>query len=147
MLIFGAPGSGKSVTANLFIDHSQKHSPRTFILDIGGSYRQTTQKHGGTYLEMTFGGGHQTFRINPFTLPNTAENLQFLFTFVRLLLTEGGAVLRAADDTELFDAMESLYVLGTEHRTLGNFAAGLPPHLKPFLHRVDNRRAVRLDFR
>jgi type IV secretion/conjugal transfer VirB4 family ATPase len=134
VLIFGAPGSGKSVTANLFIDHSQKHSPRTFILDIGGSYRQITRKHGGGYLEMKFGDGRQTFRINPFALPNSEENVQFLFTFVRLLLTESGAALRAADDLELFDAVESIYVLDREHRTLGNLAASLPPHLKVFLH-------------
>ncbi len=39
MLIFGAPGAGKSVTTNLLIDHSQKDGPQTFILDIGGSYK------------------------------------------------------------------------------------------------------------
>ncbi len=41
-LLFGAPGAGKSVLANLLIDHSQKDAPRTFILDLGGSYRQIT---------------------------------------------------------------------------------------------------------
>ena len=130
VLMFGAPGSGKSVTANLFLDHSQKYSPRTFILDIGGSYRQITRKHGGSYLELKFGDGQQTFRINPFALPDTTENLQFLFTFVRLLLTESGAVPGAADDRELFDAIGSIYVLDPAHRTLGNLAASLPPHLK-----------------
>jgi type IV secretion/conjugal transfer VirB4 family ATPase len=129
VLLFGAPGSGKSVTANLLIDHSQKHSPRTFILDIGGSYRQITQKHGGAYIRI----GERT-RINPFSLADTTENLQFLFTFVRLLLTEGGAVLRTADDREIFDAVESLYVLDAGHRTLGSLAASLPPHLKGYLH-------------
>ena len=68
-LLFGAPGAGKSVLANLFIDHSQKDAPRTFILDLGGSYRQITQKHGGSYLHMQLGEGRQTFRINPFVLP------------------------------------------------------------------------------
>ncbi len=56
-LIFGAPRTGKSVLANLLIDHSQKHQPRTFILDLGNSYRQITYKHGGSYLHMRFGDG------------------------------------------------------------------------------------------
>ncbi len=132
-LIFGAPGSGKSVLANLLIDHSQKHGPRTFILDLGGSYRQLTRKHGGSYLHMQFGDGCQSFRINPFVLPGTGENLQFLFTFVRLLLSTSGYEPSANDDRELYDALESMYVLDPRGRTLGNLAAGLPPHLKPFL--------------
>jgi type IV secretion/conjugal transfer VirB4 family ATPase len=133
-LILGAPGSGKSVLTNLFIDHSQKHAPRTFIFDIGGSYRQITRKHGGSYLEMHFGDDHQSFRINPFVLPDTPDNVQFLFTFVRLLLLNGNHTLSAQDDRELFDAIEGMYVLDREHRTLGNLAIGLPRHMAGSLH-------------
>ncbi len=86
MLIFGAPGAGKSVTTNLLIDHSQKDGPQTFILDIGGSYKALTAKHGGSYLNMRFGEGRQTFRINPFSLDPTPDNLQFLFSFVLSLM-------------------------------------------------------------
>jgi type IV secretion system protein VirB4 len=132
-LLFGAPGAGKSVLANLFIDHSQKDAPRTFILDLGGSYRQITQKHGGSYLHMQFCEARQTFRINPFVLPGTPDNLQFLFTFVRLLLTDGGYVPSVDDDRELFEGIESLYVLAAEQRTLRNLVYGLPPHLAPAL--------------
>jgi len=134
VLIFGAPGSGKSVLTNLFIDHSQKHAPRTFILDIGGSYRQITRKHGGSYLEMRFADGRQMFRINPFVLPATPDNLQFLFTFMRLLLSNGEYSPTAQDDRELFDTIEGMYVLDAEHRTLGNLAAGLPRHMAANLH-------------
>lgn len=133
-LIFGAPGSGKSVLTNLFIDHSQKHAPRTFILDLGGSYRQITHKHSGSYVEMRFTGGKQSFRINPFALSPTPDNLQFLFTFVRLLLSTGDYNPSAEDDRELFEAIEGMYVLDTEHRRLGNLAPGLPRHLAANLH-------------
>lgn len=133
-LIFGGPGSGKSVLTNLFIDHSQKHAPRTFILDLGGSYRQITRKHGGSYVEMQFGCGKQSFRINPFVLPNTADKLHFLFTFVRLLLSGSERNPRSHDDRELFEAIEGMYVLDAEHRTLGNLATRLPQHLADSLH-------------
>lgn len=133
-LLFGAPGAGKSVLANLLIDHSQKDEPRTFILDLGGSYRQITEKHGGCYLQMQFGAGRQSFRINPFLLPGTPDNLQFLFTFIRLLLTNGGYVPTVDDDRELFEGIEYLYVLPEGQRTLRNLVYGLPPHLAPCLH-------------
>jgi type IV secretion system protein TrbE len=133
VLIFGAPGAGKSVLANLLIDHSQKDAPWTFLLDLGGSYRQITQKHGGSYLHMQFGTGRQTFRINPFSLQGTADNIQFLFTFVRLLMTQGGYQPAAADDQELFDAIESMYVFDREQRRLGNLVHGLPPAMAPYL--------------
>jgi len=143
-LIFGAPGSGKSVLANLFIDHSQKYDPHTFILDIGGSYRQITAKHDGSYVHMQFGDGLQSFRINPFVLAGTAENLQFLFTFIDLLLTRSGYERTADTSRELFEAIEGMYVLDAEHRTLSNLGLGWTcPHvwhkkLRLKIHRMEN---------
>jgi len=133
-LIFGAPGAGKSVLANLLVDHSQKDAPYTFILDLGGSYRHVTHKHGGSYVQMRFGDDRQSFRINPFVLPATPDNLQFLFTFLRLLLTNGGYGPSVDDDRELFEAVESMYVFSPGQRTLRNLVDGLPPHLGTVLH-------------
>jgi type IV secretion system protein TrbE len=132
-LLFGAPGAGKSVLANLFIDHSQKDEPYTFILDLGGSYRQITRKHSGTYVHMRFGDDQQSFRINPFVLPATADNLQFLFTFVRLLLTNAGYEPSVDDDRELYEAVESMYVFLPSQRALRNLVNGLPTHLSSVL--------------
>ncbi len=123
-LLFGAPGAGKSVLANLLIDHSQKDEPYTFILDLGGSYRQITRKHGGSYVQMQFGDDRQSFRINPFVLSPTADNLQFLFTFARLLLTNSGYEPSVDDDRELYEAVESMYVFSPGQRTLRNLAHG-----------------------
>jgi type IV secretory pathway VirB4 component len=78
---------------------------------------------------MQFGDDRQSFRINPFILPATADNLQFLFTFVRLLLTNAGYEPSVDDDRELYEAVESMYVFSPGQRTLGNLAHGLPPHL------------------
>jgi type IV secretion system protein VirB4 len=133
MLIFGAPGAGKSVTTNLLIDHSQKDGPRTFILDIGGSYKALTAKHGGSYLDMRFGEGRQTFRINPFSLDPTPDNLQFLFSFVLSLMAVNQFAPSAEDNRELFDAIEGLYILDAGMRTLGQLARSLPPKMTPYL--------------
>ncbi len=39
----------------------------------------------------------------------------------------------ASEDRELYDAIEGMYVLEAEHRTVGNLAIGLPPQLRPYL--------------
>jgi type IV secretion system protein VirB4 len=133
MLIFGAPGAGKSVTTNLLIDHSQKDGPRTFILDIGGSYKALTAKHGGSYLNMRFGEGRQTFRINPFSLDPTPDNLQFLFSLVLSLMAVNQFAPNAEDNRELFDSIEGLYILDAGMRTLDQLARSLPPKMTPYL--------------
>jgi type IV secretion system protein VirB4 len=133
MLIFGAPGAGKSVTTNLLIDHSQKDAPRTFILDIGQSYKALTAEHGGSYLNMRFGEGRQSFRINPFVLDPTPDNIQFLFSFVLSLMAVNQFAPTAEDNRELFEAIEGLYILDAGMRTLGQLARSLPPKMAPYL--------------
>ncbi len=133
MLIFGASRTGKSVTTNLLIDHSQKDNPRTFILDIGASYQTLTANHDGSYLSMRFGEGRQTFRINPFVLDPTPDNQEFLFSFVLSLMAVHDFQPTVEDTTELVDAIGALYVLETGMRTLGQLTRSLPPKMKPFL--------------
>ncbi len=113
VLLFGIMGSGKSFTTNLFIDHTQQYDPFTFILDVGGSYRQITRKHGGSYVHMQF--GQQDFRINPFSLDpqsRTRDDLQFLFSFVRVLLTNSGYSPSPKEDQALYEAIKAARRLG-----------------------------------
>ena len=56
-------GSGKSFLCNFLLTHGQKYAPRTFIFDLGGSYRMLTQLFGGSYLQV--GIERRTFTINP----------------------------------------------------------------------------------
>jgi len=84
MQILGAPESGKSFLTNYLSAQWQKYDPATMILDIGHSYRDLVPEFGGSYFEISL--KDQTARINPFSLPPTADNLEFLFYFVRLLV-------------------------------------------------------------
>src|ERR1700690_4390431 len=88
-LILGMSGSGKSYLCNFLLQNAQKAKPLTFIFDIGGSFQSLTTIYGGSYLNV--GQESQDFRINPFSLPPTKENLDFLFSFFRVLI-EGNQV-------------------------------------------------------
>lgn len=49
-VISGGSGAGKSFSTNVLISHLMKEDPKVFILDIGGSYKKTTENFGGQYI-------------------------------------------------------------------------------------------------
>ena len=125
-LLLGATGAGKSFTLGSIIQELQKYEPLTFIFDVGGSYETLTRVFGGTYLNV----GLKTpgFSINPFSLSPTHENLNFLYLFMRVLIeTQGKYTLTGDDEKALFAAIERIYKLPDEIRTLTNFASILGP--------------------
>ncbi|MBB6142962.1 type IV secretion system protein VirB4 [Silvibacterium bohemicum] len=132
-LITGATGSGKSFLTSFLLQSAQKYQPLTIIFDLGASYEMLTRTFGGTYLNV----GLKTpgFSINPFSLEPTHENLNFLYLFLQVLIESGGRYeLTTADEKMLYAALERVYKLPREIRTLTNFASILGP-LGERLHR------------
>ena len=125
MLVLGATGSGKSFLLNFLLTHAQKYEPLTVVFDLGHSYRKLATLLEGSYVEL--GLRQQGVTINPFSLSPTPENLHFLHAFVRVLL-EGADRYRLSDaeDRELYEAIENLYVLDAEQRRLFTLANLLP---------------------
>jgi type IV secretion system protein VirB4 len=109
-LVLGPTGSGKSVTGNLTIAHEQKYGGFTYIFDIGGSYESVVELYGGRVDRI----GKDGPRVNPFALEPTENNIQFLYSFIKLLLTNGGAELEPnASRREINQAVRSeLQALG-----------------------------------
>ncbi len=133
-LILGMTGSGKSYLCSFLLQNAQKYAPLTFIFDIGGSFQSLTNIFGGSYLNV--GQEARDFTINPFSLPPTKENLQFLFSLFRVLI-EGNAQryrLDFKEERKLSDGIERMYVLEPDQRTVSNFA-NIIGELKERLHR------------
>src|SRR5580698_8701371 len=121
-LLLGATGSGKSFCLSFTLQSLQKYAPLTFIFDLGGSYETLTRAFGGTYLNV--GLKNPGFTINPFSLEPTHENLNFLYLFTRVLIeAQGKYALTGDDEKALFSAVERIYKLPREIRTLSNFAS------------------------
>jgi type IV secretion system protein TrbE len=133
-LILGMTGSGKSYFCNFLLQNAQKYAPLTFIFDIGGSFQSLTTIFGGSYLNV--GQEARDFTINPFSLPQTKENLQFLFSFFRVLIegNEQRYRLDFKEERRLWDAIERIYVLESSQRTISNFC-NIIGELKERLHR------------
>jgi type IV secretion/conjugal transfer VirB4 family ATPase len=132
-LLLGATGAGKSFCLAATLQAAQKYEPLTFIFDLGGSYETLTRVFGGTYLNV--GLKNPGFTINPFSLPPTDENRNFLFLFLRVLIESGGRYeLTPEDEKALFAAIDRAYKLPAAIRTLTNVASILGP-LGERLHR------------
>jgi Type IV secretory pathway, VirB4 components len=132
-LMLGATGSGKSFAASMLLQLAQKYEPLTFIFDLGGSYETLTRVFGGSYLNV--GLKNPGFSISPFSLTATHENLNFLYLFLRVLIEANGRYeLTTSDEKALYAALERIYKLPREIRTLTNFASILGP-LGERLHR------------
>jgi len=133
-LITGATGSGKSFLLNFVITNTQKYDPFTFIFDLGGSYKNLTALFGGSYSKVSL--EHRAFTINPFSLPITPDNHEFIFAFVRVLLEADSATpITPPEAKELFEAIRNMYVIEADQRRLLTLAGTLPKALADRLAR------------
>src|SRR5271157_5280777 len=132
-MILGRTGAGKSFLLNFLITNLRKYDPWTFIFDLGGSFESLTQLFGGSYVKI--GINSPDFRINPFSLPPTKENLDFLALFVKVLLQGSSPIdLEPGEERDLYQQIENLYSVDPQLRTLGVLANTLG-------HRIADRLA------
>ena len=127
MLIIGPTGTGKSVHGNQLISLEQKYGGFTYIFDIGGSYESVVELYGGRVDRV----GKDGPRVNPFSLEPTENNIKFLYSFLKLLLTNGGAELEPEDDDVIHKAVQDMYLLDPHNRRLSNLF--LPKKLDRYL--------------
>jgi type IV secretion system protein VirB4 len=127
MLILGPTGTGKSVHGNAAVALEQKYGGFTYIFDIGGSYESVVELYGGRVDRV----GKDGPRVNPFALEPTESNIKFLYSFIKLLLANGGAELEPEDDDVIHKAVQDMYLLDPENRRLSNLF--LPKKLDRYL--------------
>jgi type IV secretion system protein VirB4 len=127
MLIIGPTGTGKSVHGNQIIALEQKYGGFTYVFDIGASYESVVELYGGRVDRI----GKDGPRVNPFALEPTENNIKFLYSFIKLLLTNGGAELEPEDDDVIHKAVQDMYLLDPSNRRLSNLF--LPKKLDRYL--------------
>src|SRR6202451_3378665 len=112
-MILGRTGAGKSFLVNFLITNLQKYAPHTFIFDLGGSFESLTQLFGGSYVRVGLESGD--FKINPFALDPTKENLDFLALFLKVLMQgERPGAIDPAAERDLYHQIENLYSVSPE---------------------------------
>jgi len=127
MLILGPTGTGKSVHGNQIVALEQKYGGFTYIFDVGASYESVVELYGGRVDRI----GKDGPRIALFALAPTDSNIKFQHSFVKLLLTKGGAELEPEDDDVVHKAVRDIYLLDPENRRLSNLF--LPKRLDRYM--------------
>ena len=131
-LITGTTGSGKSVLMNQLIEDSQKHDGiRTFIVDVGGSYRALTKKYGGSYISVSL--KERNFRINPFCQPYSPQTVNAIQQLLFCFLANEKYEPTSEERQEIHEAIHEVYSLNESRRRLGKISL-----------RKDLRRALHL---
>ena len=126
-LTIGPTGTGKSVQTNQMLALERKYHGFTFIFDIGNSYESMVELYGGKVDRIGLDGP----RVNPFALEPTEKNIKFLYNFVKMLLTNGGATLSPEDEDAVFKEVQGMYLIDRKIRRLRNLL--LPKHLSRYL--------------
>jgi len=115
------------VIGNATVALEQKYDGFTYIFDIGGSYESVVELYGWRVDRI----GKDGPRVALFALEPTESNIKFLYSFIKLLLTNGGAKLEPEDDDVIHKAVQDIYLLGPENRRLSNLF--LPKKLDRYL--------------
>lgn len=69
-LVTGSSGAGKSFLYNAVLIQQLARPMRTFVIDVGRSYKKLTEALGGQYLEVDLS---DQYRLNPFDIPDPTQ--------------------------------------------------------------------------
>lgn len=129
--IIGTSGSGKTVLLNFLISMAQKYrddgSKLTVIFfDKDRGAEIAIRALNGGYLSIQ--NGIPT-GFNPFSLENTEANVQFLISFMKLLIKMDGQPILVSDELALTEAVKSVMSMPKELRRISLIPLYLPQGL------------------
>ncbi len=112
-LVTGSSGAGKSFMHNcILLQEMARGRVRTFIIDVGGSYKKLTEALDGQYLDMDMSG---LYRLNPLDIPDPTQEpsnqkLKSLLAIIESMVVEDEkAKLSRLDRVLLEKAVIELY--------------------------------------
>jgi type IV secretion/conjugal transfer VirB4 family ATPase len=118
-VFIGSTGSGKTFCLRTLAALYQQYRPFTVIYDMLGNYRRLAEQCGGSYMAI---GKPGKVTINPFRLPPTKENLEFLFDFVRVLVQRNEYEMEPDQRKDLHQAILDLYEMDEPVQKLSTLA-------------------------
>lgn len=131
-LIIGKPGTGKTVLFGILLAQLQKFRSSgkkmtcvVFDRDMGSSI--FIRAAGGLVYPLKIG---VRSGFNPFQLPNTPDNIEFLNSLVKQLVRHEGYPLTPTDEKAISDAINGVMCVGKENRRVNS--------VKEFLLGVDS---------
>lgn len=121
--IIGPLGSGKTVLANFLLTQSLKFNPRIMYFDVTGSTKTFIELLEGRYCQLTADVEDKSSPcpMNPFSLQNTPENIEFLSRWLVVLLRMAGPSVTDEQKAHIRAATESTLSQPPEQRHFNRF--------------------------
>ena len=136
--VIGPSGSGKTVVLNFLLAQARKYDPRIIFFDKDRGAELFLRAIGGRYDVLRVG---EPSGLNPLLLEDTAENRQFLLSWLSRLVSEPGRNLTAEDLARLKDAVDANMAAPVAYRRLEHFSQLLHGDQRPHIGDLRSRLA------
>ncbi|WP_051940666.1 conjugal transfer protein [Stenoxybacter acetivorans] len=122
-LILGATGTGKTTLQTSILAFAERFNPALFAMDLDRGMEIFIRGIGGSYFSLEAG---KPTGLNPFQLPDTPKNRDFLYTLVGMCGADRDGKLTAAEEKEIVAAVDAVLVLDFELRNFSHLLQSIP---------------------
>lgn len=132
-LILGATGTGKTTTQTALMAFAERFNPYMFILDLDRGMEIFIRAIGGNYFTLEAG---KPTGLNPFQLPDTPSNREFLYSLVGMCGSDENGKVTAEEEKQIQFAVDALFSLDWEMRHFSHLLQQIPNPAEPNSLRV-----------
>lgn len=112
-LILGATGTGKTTLQTALLTMAARFNPYIFALDLDRGMEIWIRALGGEYFAIQKG---KPTGLNPFQLPDTPQNREFLYSLVAVCGQNDKGKVTAEEEKQIKIAVDTLMVMSYEKR-------------------------------
>lgn len=122
-LILGATGTGKTTLQTALLAFTERFNPYLFALDLDRGMELFIRVIGGSYFALENG---KPTGLNPFQLPDTPTNREFLYELVGICGRSEDGKLTAQERQEIQTAVNALFEMDFEYRSFSYLLQSIP---------------------
>lgn len=122
-LILGATGTGKTTLQTALLSFAERFDPAIFAVDLDRGMEIFIRALGGTYFSLRAG---KPTGFNPFQLPDTPSNREFLYELVGVCARGRAEANTAEDEKQIKFAVDSVFSLDFEYRRFSAILQSVP---------------------
>ena len=124
-LLLGATGAGKTTLQCALVAFAERFNPHIFALDLDRGMEIFIRAIGGSYFALEAG---MPTGLNPFQLPDTPSNREFLYSLVGICGQNETGRLSASEEKQIQDAVDATMNLDWSMRRFSHLLQMIPRH-------------------
>lgn len=135
-LILGATGTGKTTLETALLSFVSRFNPYLFMMDLDAGMSIFIKALGGSYFRLESG---KPTGLNPFQLPDTPENREFLYSLVATCGQDNAGKVSADEEKQIKFAVDTVLSLEYPLRRFSRLMDSIP-----YAHEAENSLRSRL---